>query len=75
MAGSAGPQRLICDERVAWQQEKKRVRDLERELRCKEKASAETAALLVLKKSPGQLGGRRGRTLRGQRTGPDHWRL
>jgi transposase InsO family protein len=30
MAGSADPQRLTRDERAAWQQEKKRVRDLER---------------------------------------------
>lgn len=40
----------------------KRIRDLESELRRKEKALAEAAALLVLKKkSPGDLGGRRGR--------------
>ena len=38
--------------------EAKRVRALERELRRKEKALAETAALLVLKKSGGDLGGR-----------------
>lgn len=50
MAGSADPQRLTRDERTAWQQEKTRVRDLERELRRKEKALAEAAALLVLKK-------------------------
>jgi transposase len=50
MAGSGDPQRLTRDERAAWQQEKKRARDLERELRRKEKALAEAAALLVLKK-------------------------
>ena len=50
MAGSADPQRLTRDERTAWQQEKKRTRELERELRRKEKALAEAAALLVLKK-------------------------
>ncbi len=36
----------------------KRIRTLEKELNRKEKALAETAALLVLKKSPGDLGGR-----------------
>lgn len=38
--------------------ESKRIRELERELQRKEKALAETAALLVLKKSAGDLGGR-----------------
>ena len=50
MAGSADPQRLTRDERAAWQKDKKRARNLERELRRKEKALAEAAALLVLKK-------------------------
>ena len=36
----------------------KRIRKLERELKRKDAALAETAALLVLKKSPGNLGGR-----------------
>ena len=38
--------------------EAKRVQELERELVRKDRALAETAALLVLKKSPGDLGGR-----------------
>lgn len=41
---------------MTCQQEKMRVRDLERELRRKEKAHAEAAALLVLKK-PRRSGG------------------
>ena len=57
MAGSADPQRLTRDERAAWQKDKKRARNLERELRRKEKALAEAAALLVLKKKPRRSGG------------------
>ncbi|MGH7439223.1 MAG: IS3 family transposase [Polyangiaceae bacterium] len=46
----------------------KRIKELERELRRKDKALAETAALLVLhKKSPGDLGGRGRRHRRGER--------
>jgi len=50
MAGNAEPKPLTREERAAWQQEKKRTRELERELRRKDKALAEAAALLVLKK-------------------------
>ena len=50
MAGNDKPGRLGIDERKAFQEEKKRTRELERELRRKEKALAEAAALLVLKK-------------------------
>lgn len=49
-AGNDDPQRLTRDERLAWQQEKKRMRELEQELHRKEKALAEAAVLLVLKK-------------------------
>ncbi|QYG09529.1 hypothetical protein [Janthinobacterium sp. PAMC25594] len=42
---SAGPNRVGSTERAI---EKKRIRELERDLRRKEKALAETAALLVL---------------------------
>ena len=45
----------------------KRIRKLERELAHKEKALAEAAALLVLKKSPTPLGGRGRRHRRGER--------
>ncbi|MFO7921555.1 MAG: IS3 family transposase [Nioella sp.] len=48
----------------ATKEEKKRVRKLEQDLARKDKALAETAALLVLrKKAPGDLGGRRGRMI------------
>lgn len=43
----------------AVKQEIKRTRQLERELIHKEAALAETAALLTLRKGPGDLGGRR----------------
>jgi hypothetical protein len=42
--------------------ETKRIRDLEKELRRKDKALAETAALLVLKKKPRRSGGTRATT-------------
>ncbi len=42
----------------------RRIRELERELRRKEKALAETAALLVLQKKPGICGGTGTTTLR-----------
>ncbi|MDD4029305.1 MAG: hypothetical protein PHX86_06330 [Caldisericia bacterium] len=45
-------------------QARKQTKELERELRWKDKALAETAVLLTLrKKSPGNLGGRRGQFL------------
>ncbi|WP_234992439.1 IS3 family transposase [Roseisalinus antarcticus] len=48
----------------ATKDEKKRVKDLERELTRKDRALAETAALLVLRKKAGSdLGGRRGRMI------------
>lgn len=56
-------------DRRAASVEARRVRDLERELARKEKALAEAAALLVLKKSPGDLGGR------GRRHGPGERRM
>ncbi|WP_246055089.1 IS3 family transposase [Paracoccus gahaiensis] len=48
----------------ATKEEKKRVKDLERDLARKDRALAETAALLVLrKKAQANLGGRRGRMI------------
>ncbi|WP_420833272.1 IS3 family transposase [Roseovarius tolerans] len=47
----------------ATKEEKKRVKDLERDLVRKDRALAETAALLVLRKKCGDLGGRRGRMI------------
>ncbi|MDB4254706.1 IS3 family transposase [bacterium] len=48
----------------ATREERKRVKDLERELARKDRALAETAALLVLRKKAGSdLGGRRGRMI------------
>ena len=52
--------RLVC----ATKEEKKRVKDLERELARKDRALAETAALLVLRKKASAIwGGRRGRMI------------
>jgi len=51
--------------------EAKRIRELERELYRKEKALAETAALLVLKKKPRRSGGTRGTTQSGGKK--DHY--
>lgn len=51
------------DGRPQWAQRRctrggQRIRELEKELNRKDKALAEAAALIVLKKSPGDLGGR-----------------
>lgn len=50
ISGNDNPEKLTRAERKEWQQEKVKTRGLEKELRRKEKALAETAALLVLKK-------------------------
>lgn len=50
IAGNDNPQRLTGTERQEWQQLKKTSRQTEKELRRKEKALAEAAALLVLEK-------------------------
>ena len=47
----------------ALKEEQKRAKQLEKELQKKEKALAEAAALLLLKKGPSDLGGRRGRMI------------
>lgn len=49
-AGAETLRPLSVAERREWQQERKRTRKLEKELRRKEKALAEVAALLVLQK-------------------------
>lgn len=56
VAGLRGPSKR---DRKAASVEARRIRDLERELARKEKALAETAALLVLKKKPMRSGGTR----------------
>jgi hypothetical protein len=43
---------------------KKEISSLKKDLLRKEKALAETSALLVLKKSPGNLGGTKGRMIK-----------
>jgi transposase len=57
VAGNEAPQPLSAKERESWREDRKRARDLERELHRKEKALAETAALLVLKKKAQQIWG------------------
>ncbi|MCK5786158.1 MAG: transposase [Candidatus Sabulitectum sp.] len=52
---------LTRKEKSELKKEKQKNRRLEKELNRKDKALAETAALLVLKKSTGDLGGSRGR--------------
>ena len=47
-------------ERKELKEERKKSRSLEKELKRKEKALAEAAALLILKKKPWQFGGRTG---------------
>jgi len=63
--------RLACEQANDWDRsqtlrlkdarkvDERRIQELERELRIKEKALAETAALLVLRKKPRRLGGGR----------------
>ncbi len=53
------------------ERDRERIRELERELRRKDKALAESAALLWLKKKPRTSGGTRTTTLR-RRTANDH---
>jgi len=50
ISGADNQQHLSRTEKKQWQAEKNKSRQLEKELRRKEKALAETAALLVLKK-------------------------
>lgn len=57
IAGNDAPVRLSKTERREWQKEKKKSRQLAKELNRKEKALAETAALLVLKKKAQALWG------------------
>ncbi|WP_236631550.1 IS3 family transposase [Endozoicomonas numazuensis] len=60
-AEAAEQRKLLAEER---KQDKKIIKNLERELNRKDKALAETAALLVLaKKNPRDLGGARGRLI------------
>ena len=57
IAGNESSRALTKVEREALKKERKKNRYLERELNRKEKALAETAALLVLKKKPRHSGG------------------
>jgi transposase len=50
IAGNDSSERLFDAERRDWRKQKAKVRELEKELRRKEKALAEAAALLMLKK-------------------------
>ena len=50
MAGNEGPEKLSTAERRQLQIERKKSRRLEKEVNRKDKALAETAALLVLQK-------------------------
>ncbi|MDQ7073592.1 MAG: IS3 family transposase [Gammaproteobacteria bacterium] len=64
IAGNENPERLSKTERREFQQLKKSTRKTEKDLRRKEKALAEAAALLIPRKKPiGLLGGRRGRMI------------
>ncbi|MBT5230901.1 MAG: transposase [Methylococcales bacterium] len=57
IAGNEGAGQLDKSERRNWQEEKKQRKNLEKELRRKDKALAETAALIVLQKKPRPFGG------------------
>ena len=50
IAGNDSSEHLLRGERREWRKHKVRVRELEKELRRKEKALAEAAALLILEK-------------------------
>lgn len=50
ITGNESSERLTKAERRQWQKDKKRTRQIEKELRRKEKALAEAAALLILEK-------------------------
>ena len=63
IAGNESSRSLTKAERQALKKERKKNRYLEKELNRKEKALAETAALLVLKKKPRHSGGARGRMI------------
>ncbi|MES9906392.1 MAG: IS3 family transposase, partial [Sedimenticola sp.] len=58
--GNDSTERLTKAERTMWQKEKKKTRQLEKELRRKEKALAEAAALLILEKKVQAIWGGRG---------------
>ena len=57
VAGAQTLQPLSADERRELQQERKKTRKLEKELRRKDRALAETAALLVLQKKAREIWG------------------
>ncbi|WP_370469512.1 IS3 family transposase [Corallococcus caeni] len=67
--GGAATEALPAKERRRLAAAEKRVKELERELRRKEKALAETAALLVLEKKSGDGLGRAAPGRRGRRSG------
>ena len=58
MQANASAQEIAKANRLQAKQDKKRIKKLESELRRKDKALAETAALLVLQKKPRHFGGR-----------------
>lgn len=60
VAGAAGPARLSAGEQRELQSERKKTRQLEKELQRKEKALAEAAALLVLQKKARAIWGDNG---------------
>ena len=57
LGGFGCQERLTKAERSKWKKEKKEALQVKKELLRKEKALAETAALLVLKKKPRNFGG------------------
>ncbi|NOZ52501.1 MAG: hypothetical protein GXP08_05070, partial [Gammaproteobacteria bacterium] len=63
IAGNDSRERLSKAERQELHKARKKNRRLEKELNRKEKALAETAALLVLKKKPNEAGGGNYQTL------------
>jgi transposase len=73
IAGAQTLRPLSAEERRELQQERKKTRRLERELKRKEKALAEAAALLVLKKKPRPSGGTARTTDRGAGPSDGDW--
>ena len=64
MAANARTTQQTRSQQAQSKEEKKRIRQLEKDLQRKEKALAEAAALLILRKiSAGDLGGQRGRLI------------
>jgi hypothetical protein len=61
IAGTESGMLLTKAQRQEWQRDKKKIRALEKELKRKDKALAEAAALLVLKKKPRSSEGRQGK--------------